>query len=88
MAAIGHSYGELTALSAAGVYTTETLYRLSRIRGELMAAGEGDRGSMLAVVADYEQVESLLKENNIELIIANHNSPTQVVLSGATGSNR
>ncbi len=84
MAAIGHSYGELTALSAAGVYTTETLYRLSRIRGELMAAGEGDRGSMLAVVADYEQVESLLKENNIELIIANHNSPTQVVLSGAT----
>lgn len=83
-AAIGHSYGELTALSAAGVYNTETLHRLSRIRGELMAAGEGDRGSMLAVVASYEQVESLLKENNIELIIANYNSPTQVVLSGAT----
>ncbi len=83
-AAIGHSYGELTALSAAGVYNTDTLYRLSRIRGELMAAGEGDRGSMLAVVAAYEQVESLLKENNIELIIANHNSPSQVVLSGAT----
>lgn len=83
-AAIGHSYGELTALSAAGVYNTNTLHRLSRIRGELMAAGEGDRGSMLAVVASYEQVELLLKENNIELIIANHNSPTQVVLSGAT----
>jgi malonyl CoA-acyl carrier protein transacylase len=83
-AAIGHSYGELTALSAAGVYNTETLHRLSRIRGELMAAGEGDRGSMLAVVASYEQVEILLKENNIELIIANHNSPSQVVLSGAT----
>lgn len=83
-AAIGHSYGELTALSAAGVYSTNTLYRLSRIRGELMAAGEGDRGSMLAVIAPYEQVESLLKENNIELIIANHNSPSQVVLSGAT----
>jgi len=83
-AAIGHSYGELTALSAAGFYNTETLQRLSRIRGELMAAGEGDRGSMLAVVAPYEQVESLLNENKIELIIANHNSPTQVVLSGAT----
>ena len=83
-AAIGHSYGELTALSAAGVYNTETLYRLSLIRGELMSAGEGDRGSMLAVVAAFEEVESLLKENNIELIIANHNSPSQVVLSGAT----
>jgi malonyl CoA-acyl carrier protein transacylase len=84
IAAIGHSYGELTALSAAGYYDTETLHRLSRIRGELMAAGEGDRGSMLAVVASYEQVEALLKENAIELVIANHNSPSQVVLSGAT----
>ena len=83
-AAIGHSYGELTALSAAGVYSTATLQRLSRVRGELMATGEGDRGSMLAVVAPYTQVESLLKENNIDLIIANHNSPNQVVLSGAT----
>ncbi|MBL1141034.1 MAG: SDR family NAD(P)-dependent oxidoreductase [Proteobacteria bacterium] len=83
-AAIGHSYGELTALSAAGLYNAETLHRLSRIRGELMAAGEGDRGSMLAVVASYDQVDSLLKTNNIDLIIANHNSPTQVVLSGAT----
>ncbi|MEM6998674.1 MAG: SDR family NAD(P)-dependent oxidoreductase [Pseudomonadota bacterium] len=83
-AAIGHSYGELTALSAAGMFNAETLHRLSRIRGELMAAGEGDRGSMLAVVASYEEVETLLRENNIDLIIANHNSPTQVVLSGAT----
>ncbi len=83
-AAIGHSYGELTALSAAGMYNTDTLNRLSRIRGELMAAGEGDRGSMLAVVASYEQVKRLLKADNIDLIIANHNSPTQVVLSGAT----
>jgi acyl transferase domain-containing protein/acyl carrier protein/NAD(P)-dependent dehydrogenase (short-subunit alcohol dehydrogenase family) len=83
-AAIGHSYGELTALSAAGMYNAETCHRLSRIRGELMAAGKGDRGSMLAVVMSYKQVESLLKENNIELVIANHNSLTQVVLSGAT----
>ncbi len=82
--AIGHSYGELTALSAAGMYNADTLNRLSRIRGELMAAGEGDRGSMVAVVAAYEKVESILKENKIDLIIANHNSPTQVVLSGAT----
>ncbi|MCZ6803606.1 MAG: SDR family NAD(P)-dependent oxidoreductase [Proteobacteria bacterium] len=83
-AAIGHSYGELTALSSAGYFNAETLHRLSRSRGELMAAGAGDRGSMLAVVAAYEQVESLLKNNDIDLVIANHNSPKQVVLSGAT----
>jgi malonyl CoA-acyl carrier protein transacylase len=83
-ATVGHSYGELTALHAADCYDADSFFRLSRIRGELMAAGEGDRGSMLAVVAPYEQVQSLLKENNIELVLANHNSPTQVVLSGAS----
>ena len=83
-AAIGHSYGELTALSAAGYYDTETLHLLSRLRGELMAAGEGDRGSMLAVVASYEQTKKILTDNKIDLVIANHNSPNQVVLSGAT----
>ena len=83
-AAVGHSYGELTALHAAGYYDEESFYRLSRIRGELMSQGEGDRGSMIAVVAAYDQVQSLLTENNIDLVIANHNSPNQVVLSGAT----
>lgn len=83
-ATIGHSYGELTALYAAGCYDDAAFFRLSRIRGELMGRGEGDRGSMLAVVAPYEQVKTLLKENNIDLVLANHNSPTQVVLSGAS----
>ncbi|MGB1799996.1 MAG: beta-ketoacyl synthase N-terminal-like domain-containing protein [Gammaproteobacteria bacterium] len=83
-ATIGHSYGELTALYAAGCYDETAFFRLSRIRGELMAQGEGDRGSMLAVVAPYDQVKTLLNENNVDLVLANHNSPTQVVLSGAS----
>ena len=83
-ATVGHSYGELTALHAAGCYDENSFFRLSRIRGELMAAGEGDRGSMLAVVAPYVQVQSLLKDKKIDLVMANHNSPTQVVLSGAS----
>jgi malonyl CoA-acyl carrier protein transacylase len=83
-AAIGHSYGELSALHAAGYYDAEALHCLSRTRGELMNQGEGDRGSMLAVVAAYDQVKALLKENKIDLVIANHNSSNQVVLSGAT----
>ncbi|MCG8377998.1 MAG: SDR family NAD(P)-dependent oxidoreductase [Proteobacteria bacterium] len=82
--AVGHSYGELTALHAAGYYDAESFHCLSRMRGELMNKGEGDRGAMLAVVAKTGQVKELLKENNIDLVIANHNSPKQVVLSGAT----
>ncbi len=83
-AAIGHSYGELTALHVAGFFDESAFHLLSRLRGDLMAQGEGDRGSMLAVVAEYERVNALLDSNDIRLVIANHNSPQQVVLSGAS----
>ncbi|MGW8313659.1 MAG: beta-ketoacyl synthase N-terminal-like domain-containing protein, partial [Desulfuromonadales bacterium] len=80
----GHSYGELTALCAGGYYDADTLHALSRLRGELMAAGAGDRGSMLAVSAPLEQVEDFLKTSGLTLVLANRNTPTQGVLSGAT----
>lgn len=83
-AVAGHSYGELVALYAAGKISEQDLYRLSQKRGELMGQGEGDRGSMLAVVASRETVEGILQENNLQLIIANHNAPEQVVVSGDT----
>ncbi len=80
----GHSYGELTALCAGGYFDSDTLHALSRLRGELMAAGEGDRGSMLAVSAPLERVESFLKDSGLKLVLANRNTPEQGVLSGAT----
>jgi acyl transferase domain-containing protein/NAD(P)-dependent dehydrogenase (short-subunit alcohol dehydrogenase family) len=80
----GHSYGELTSLCAAGSFDAATLAKLSRKRGELMAQGEGDRGGMIAVAADRAKVEEIIKEENINLVVANHNSPKQVVLSGDT----
>jgi len=80
----GHSYGELSALCSAEVFTTEQLHYLSRLRGELMTAGNGDRGSMLAVFAPLEQVEGFLAEESLDLVIANRNTPDQGVLSGAT----
>ncbi|MDX2481754.1 MAG: SDR family NAD(P)-dependent oxidoreductase [Desulfuromusa sp.] len=80
----GHSYGELVALCAAEVFTTEELHNLSRLRGELMAAGAGDRGSMVAVSAPLEQVENFLAEESLDLVLANRNTPGQAVLSGAT----
>ncbi|MCH8977098.1 MAG: acyltransferase domain-containing protein, partial [Proteobacteria bacterium] len=80
----GHSYGELVALCAAGVFDETALHQLSLLRGNLMATGEGDRGSMLAVSATFEDVEKLIKDENLDLVIANHNAPKQIVLSGAT----
>jgi len=57
---------------------------LSLLRGKLMAEGEGDRGSMLAVSAELEIVEKFIKDEKLDLVIANHNAPKQIVLSGAT----
>ncbi|MGK2906240.1 MAG: SDR family NAD(P)-dependent oxidoreductase [Desulfuromonadales bacterium] len=80
----GHSYGELTALCSGGYFDIAALHALSRLRGELMAAGEGDRGSMLAVSAPLDQVEVFLKTSGLRLVLANRNTPEQGVLSGAT----
>ena len=84
-AAAGHSYGELTALHAAGVFSEADLFALSRMRGRLMAEGDGDRGAMLAVQAKVEELEALLVERGLALMIANRNTPEQAVLSGCTG---
>ena len=79
---VGHSYGELTALCAAGVFDAADLHRLSRLRGELMAAGGGDKGSMLAVSAPLAEIEKALEEEKLNLVLANRNTPEQGVLSG------
>ena len=83
-ATCGHSYGELVALCAAGRISPEKLYELSRLRGELMAEGEGDHGAMLAVAAESDLVLALIRQHELDLVVANHNAPRQVVLSGVT----
>ncbi|GLY47202.1 polyketide synthase [Lentzea sp. NBRC 102530] len=78
----GHSYGELVALSAAGVFGTRELLDLSAARAAAMleAVGE-DPGTMAAVTASIDAVEALLPN---DVVVANHNSPDQVVISGPT----
>lgn len=78
----GHSYGELVALCAAGRFDAATLHRLSRLRGRLMAAGDGDRGAMLAVQGPLEKISQFIEEEKLAVVLANRNSPKQGVLSG------
>ena len=83
----GHSYGELCALYAAGWIDAQTCLELSAARGNFMAkAGQraGDPGSMLAIQAPIEKIETLLEEEKLDLVLANKNSPVQGVLSGET----
>lgn len=83
-AAAGHSYGELTALCAAGRLDEASFHKLSRLRGKLMAAGNGDKGTMLAVSAPLTSIQQLINEEKLDLVIANRNAPNQSILSGST----
>ncbi|MEB3330761.1 MAG: beta-ketoacyl synthase N-terminal-like domain-containing protein, partial [Candidatus Sericytochromatia bacterium] len=85
-AAAGHSFGELTALWASGRISQADFMGLAVLRGRLMAAGGGDRGAMLAVSAPVEEVRSYLQSAPAGLVIANLNTPTQVVLAGPTAA--
>ncbi|SDM43073.1 type I polyketide synthase [Allokutzneria albata] len=78
----GHSFGELTALHAAGVLEADALLDVARRRGELMReAAQTTAGAMLAVATTREHVEATLAELD-GVWIANHNAPEQIVLSG------
>ena len=79
----GHSFGELTALCAAGRIDDATLATLAQRRGALMArcAARGS-GAMLAVFAGPDEVAAMAREYSLDLVIANKNAPRQCVLSG------
>ncbi len=75
----GHSYGELVALSVAGAFDTETLVRLSRARANSIA-DVAEPGTMAAVKAPRDRLTPTLIGPDV--VVANHNAPEQVVLSG------
>jgi acyl transferase domain-containing protein/sensor domain CHASE-containing protein len=83
----GHSFGELTALWAAGVYNDITFLKLAKTRGEVMAIDNpnSDAGTMLAVKAPEQQVAAAIR-NISGVTIANVNSNQQVVLGGSTAA--
>ncbi|MDX3188839.1 SDR family NAD(P)-dependent oxidoreductase [Streptomyces sp. MN03-5084-2B] len=80
----GHSYGELTALAAAGTFTPDGLVHASHARAAaiLDAIPSGDPGAMAAVSASAAEVLAVLGESSV--VLANHNSPRQTVISGPT----
>ncbi|MGE5256792.1 MAG: beta-ketoacyl synthase N-terminal-like domain-containing protein, partial [Hyphomicrobiales bacterium] len=79
-AVAGHSFGELTALCAAGWIGESDFFGLAAARGRAMAQAEP--GGMLAVRAPLAELEALMAESNLPVVLANRNSPDQGVLSG------
>jgi len=86
-AAAGHSLGEFSAAVALGSLEPADGLRLVRRRGELMfAAGTSRPGAMAAVMglsaAAVSEVCARVSETDGVVVLANHNSSTQIAISG------
>ena len=82
----GHSLGEYSALAAAGVITVWEALKLTDVRGRLMHRDATARpGAMQAVVglplSEVEAVVELARDRGV-VTTANHNTPTQIVITG------
>lgn len=84
--AAGHSAGQYAAAVAAGALGTADAVRLARRRGELMQrSGGGRAGAMAAILGLPESEEARVVAEGAThgvLVLANRNSPGQIVLSG------
>jgi [acyl-carrier-protein] S-malonyltransferase len=76
----GHSLGEYIALYVAGVFDWCTGLQLVKRRAEIM---DNTAGGMMAALLNFdrEQLEKLIAETP-NVVLANDNSPAQVVISG------
>ena len=93
-ATVGHSFGEVTALWAGGVFSDSDYFFLAKARGKAMAAPKNqpggaaqfERGGMLAVKAEAllveEEARLLSQTLKTEITVANLNSNKQSVLAG------
>ena len=76
----GHSLGEYVALYAARVFDFDAGLRLVKRRAELMDSAYG--GMMVALIGfNRQQLEEKIQQIP-DVVLANDNSPTQVVISG------
>jgi [acyl-carrier-protein] S-malonyltransferase len=86
----GHSLGEYSALVAAGAVDEMDALKIVRKRGELMYdAGIKQPGTMAAIIGmERGDVESVCREaaNGEIVVVANINSPGQIVISGTLGA--
>ena len=84
----GHSLGEYTALTCAGVFSLADAVKLVRARGQFMqAAVPAGVGAMFAIIglddASIEQIcTDVSAQSGLVVSAVNYNSPGQVVIAG------
>jgi len=82
-ATLGHSFGEILALHQAGSITETQALQLANLRGQAMLNTVDHPSGMLALQTDTPTAKQLLTDcATSHTILANMNSPSQVILSG------
>ncbi|MFI9261916.1 SDR family NAD(P)-dependent oxidoreductase [Streptomyces sioyaensis] len=84
-AVVGHSFGEIAAVTAAGALTLADGARLVAAVSKALARLQGN-GEMVAVALPAEQVTALVAEWDLDLDIAVVNGPSSTVVAGTTES--
>ncbi|MGI5532285.1 SDR family NAD(P)-dependent oxidoreductase [Streptomyces syringium] len=87
-AVLGHSFGELTALWAAGTLDAPAFLTLARARGQAMQSpppGSTDPGAMAALRVPEARLRQLLAEHP-ELVVCARNAPDEMVVGGPSAA--
>ena len=81
---LGHSLGEYSALASSYKITLSDCAKLLRLRGDLMhrAINPNESGMAALIGLDSISIQNIIDEVNLDVQIANDNSPIQVVISG------
>ena len=81
---MGHSLGEYTALACSNKISLKECSNILKHRGELMNnAIEPNVTGMVALIGlSNDDIYQLINKNELDLEIANDNSPIQIVISG------
>lgn len=82
---VGHSLGEYSALTAAGVIAFHDAVALVEKRGQAMQAAASEReGVMAAVIGlDDERIRIACDRSSVDVWLANYNAPGQTVIAGS-----
>ncbi len=83
----GHSLGEFSALTCAGVITFQDALKIVRQRGKFMQEAVAIGGGAMAAISGVEiaRIEETCKSVSINgnvAVVSNYNSPDQIVISG------
>ncbi len=83
---LGHSLGEYSALACSNKINLEDCSKILKKRGDLMnnAVTPNKTGMAALIGLSSKDVQNIISKFNLDLEIANDNSPIQVVISGDT----